>query len=126
MLLGNRRLMNREKIEVGLLEQEAEWLVKDSQTAMHLGVDGQLLGVVAVLDRIRASAVQAVQTLHALNVQTVLLTGDNAHSRGGRPPAGHRHGDRRGAPGRQGLGDSPQAPCTRPTASCCALNGRRC
>ena len=78
--LGNARLMTRMGIEVGPLAAEVERLSKDGQTAMYLGVDGQLLGVVAVSDRIRASAVQAIQTLHALNVQTVMLTGDNAHT----------------------------------------------
>ena len=80
VLLGNRRLMDREKISVGPLEHEAERLAKDGQTAMYLAVDGKALGVVSVSDRVRASAVQAIQTLHALKVQTVMLTGDNAHT----------------------------------------------
>ena len=80
VLLGNRRLMDRERIEVGALEQEVERLARDGQTAMYLASDGNMLGVVSVSDRVRASAVQAIQTLHALNVQTVMLTGDNAHT----------------------------------------------
>ena len=80
VLLGNRRLMDRERIEVGALEQEVERLARDGQTAMCLASDGNMLGVVSVSDRVRASAVQAIQTLHALNVQTVMLTGDNAHT----------------------------------------------
>ena len=82
VLLGNRRLMDREKIMVGPLEQEVERLAKDGQTAMYLAADGQVLGVVSVSDRIRVSAAQAIQTLHALEVQTVMLTGDNAHTAG--------------------------------------------
>ena len=82
VLLGNRRLMDREKIKVGPLEQEVERLAKDGQTAMYLAADGKVLGVVSVSDQIRVSAAQAIQTLHALEVQTVMLTGDNAHTAG--------------------------------------------
>jgi len=78
--LGNARLMTRTGIEVGPLAVEVERLARDGQTAMYLALDRQLLGVVSVSDRVRASAVQAIKTLHALNVQTVMLTGDNAHT----------------------------------------------
>ena len=80
VLLGNRRLMDQGKIEVGPLEQEVERLAKDGQTAMYLAADGRVSGVVSVSDQIRRSAVQAIQTLHDLKIQTVMLTGDNAHT----------------------------------------------
>jgi Cu2+-exporting ATPase len=47
---------------------------------MYVAADGQALGVVAVADTIRDSARQAVSALHALNVKTVMLTGDNRHT----------------------------------------------
>ena len=80
--LGNARLMTRTGIEVGPLAAEVERLAKDGQTAMYLAADGKVLGVVSVSDQIRASAAQAIATLHALKVQTVMLTGDNAHTAG--------------------------------------------
>ena len=36
----------------------------------------QLLDAIAVADRIRPEAVQAIKSIHALGIQTVLLTGD--------------------------------------------------
>ncbi|MFC3862387.1 heavy metal translocating P-type ATPase [Deinococcus antarcticus] len=77
VLIGNARLMNREGISIVNVTPQAEPLSADGKTAMYVAADGQLLGVVAVADRIRESARQAVQALHGLNIQTVMLTGDN-------------------------------------------------
>lgn len=75
VLIGNAKLMVREGISIA--DTQAEKLAADGKTAMYVAADGHFLGVVAVADRIRESAVLAVQRLHELNVQTVMLTGDN-------------------------------------------------
>lgn len=77
VLIGNRKLMERENIPVAELTAQAEALASDGKTAMYVVADGHLLGLVAVADRIRESARRAVQRLHDLGVQTVMLTGDN-------------------------------------------------
>ncbi|MDL2342875.1 copper-translocating P-type ATPase [Deinococcus sp. MIMF12] len=77
VLIGNRRLMDQEGVGLGSSEAQVERLAGDGKTAMYVAADGQLLGVVAVADRIRASARVAVTELHRLGVQTVMLTGDN-------------------------------------------------
>ncbi|WP_446682188.1 copper-translocating P-type ATPase [Deinococcus budaensis] len=77
VLIGNRKLMDRESVDVGLLPEAADRLSADGKTAMYVAADGQALGVVAVADTIRETARQAVRALHAAGVQTVMLTGDN-------------------------------------------------
>jgi Cu2+-exporting ATPase len=77
VLLGNRKLMDREGVDVGILPQEADRLSADGKTAMFAAADGRALGVIAVADTVRDTARQAVQALHAAGVQTVMLTGDN-------------------------------------------------
>ena len=77
VLLGNRRLLERERIEPGGLDGTVQALASDGKTAMYVAVDGKPAGVVAVADTVRESARQAVRALHALGVQTVMLTGDN-------------------------------------------------
>jgi Cu2+-exporting ATPase len=44
---------------------------------MFVAVNGQAAGIVAVADKIRESARQAIHVLGALGVKTVMLTGDN-------------------------------------------------
>ncbi len=77
VLIGNRKLMERENVALGVLIQEAETLAADGKTPMFVAADGQPLGVVAVSDRVRPSARIAIQALHELGIQTVMLTGDN-------------------------------------------------
>lgn len=77
VLIGNRKLMDGGQVVLGALVQEAEVLAADGKTPMFVAADGQPLGVVAVSDRVRPSARVAVQALHELGIQTVMLTGDN-------------------------------------------------
>ncbi len=77
VLLGNRRLLERERIEPGGLDGTVQAFASDGKTAMYVAVDGNPAGVMAVADTVRESARQAVRALHALGVQTVMLTGDN-------------------------------------------------
>lgn len=80
VLIGNRKLMEREGVPVAEITAQAEQLASDGKTAMYVAAEGHLLGLVAVADRIRPSAKQAVQHLHDLGVQTVMLTGDNGRT----------------------------------------------
>jgi len=77
VLIGNRRLMEREGIDAGGLEGRVQALASDGKTAMYVAVDKKLAGVVAVADTVRDSAREAVRALHGLGIQTVMLTGDN-------------------------------------------------
>ncbi len=77
VFIGNKRLMDAQKIALGEMEARAGELASQAKTAMYVAVDGKLLGVVSVADIIRDSARQAVAMLKADGVQTVMLTGDN-------------------------------------------------
>jgi len=77
VLIGNKRLMEREGIETGRHNERAQALASDGKTAMYVAVDKQIAGLVAVADTIRESARQAVRALHESGVQTVMLTGDH-------------------------------------------------
>ena len=77
VLIGNRKLMDRETVVVDSLEGHVAELAAQGKTAMYVAVGGSLAGVVAVADTVRESARDAVDALHRLNVETVMLTGDN-------------------------------------------------
>ena len=82
VLIGNAKLMTREKIVISPLETQTAKLSSEAKTAMYVARDGVLLGVIAVADVIRPSAQTAVKALQALGVKTVMLTGDNATTAG--------------------------------------------
>jgi P-type Cu2+ transporter len=77
VLIGNYKLMIRDKIALDGLEKRVNALAADAKTAMYVAVDGQAVGVVAVADTIRESARRAVRLLKDSGVQTAMLTGDN-------------------------------------------------
>jgi len=76
VLFGNARLMAREGVDVSALEPRAAELAARARTAMYLAADGQAVGVVAVADRIKPDAADAIRRLHARGLRVVMLTGD--------------------------------------------------
>jgi len=77
ILIGNKKLMEREHVDVSVLESDVTRLASEGKTAMIVAVDGKAAGVVAVADKIRESAKIAIKALQDLGVQSVMLTGDN-------------------------------------------------
>jgi Cu+-exporting ATPase len=75
--LGNRAMMADLGLEVADLEERAEALRGEGQTAMFVAVDGQLAGLVAVADPIKESAPEAIAALHREGLRIVMLTGDS-------------------------------------------------
>jgi Cu+-exporting ATPase len=77
ILVGNLKLMNREKIALGNLESEAVKLSSEGKTPMYMAIDGKAAGLVAVADTLKENSVQAVKILHELGVEVIMITGDN-------------------------------------------------
>ena len=77
VLIGNQKLMDRERVDASALAPEVARLASEGKTAMIVAVDGKAAGVVAVADKIRESAKVAIKALQDLGVQSVMLTGDN-------------------------------------------------
>mgnify|MGYP000326081414 CR=1 FL=1 len=48
VLLGNRKLMEKNKVGIGLLEEQMRALEMDGKTAMLVAVDGKAAGLIAV------------------------------------------------------------------------------
>ena len=78
VLVGKPDFLRSEEI-TGLepLEASAVKLQEDGKTAMFVAIDGQAAGVLAVADPIKATTAEAIEELHALGLEIVMLTGDN-------------------------------------------------
>ncbi|UMY55263.1 MULTISPECIES: heavy metal translocating P-type ATPase [Paenibacillus] len=78
VLAGTRRLMSREGIAIDdLAEQYMNNLEKEGKTAMLVAVDGTYAGLVAVADTIKETSREAVARLRAMNIEVIMITGDN-------------------------------------------------
>lgn len=78
VLAGTRRLMSREGIAIDdLAEQYMNDLENAGKTAMLVAVDGSYAGLVAVADTIKETSREAVARLRAMNIEVIMITGDN-------------------------------------------------
>ncbi|WP_027717885.1 heavy metal translocating P-type ATPase [Desulfovirgula thermocuniculi] len=77
ILVGNRRLLEREGVPLTPLLQDAEELERDGKTAMLVAVDGKPAGVIGVADTIREEAPQAIARLKEMGLRVMMITGDN-------------------------------------------------
>jgi len=76
LALGNTSLMQQLGISVDALKDQAETLRKEGASVMHLVVDGQLAGLLAVSDPIKASTREALDALKAAGIRIIMATGD--------------------------------------------------
>ncbi len=77
VVVGNRRLMAAEEVDLGALAAVPDRLAEAGRTAVFAAVDGRAQAVIAVADAPRPSSATAVRALHELGVEVVMLTGDN-------------------------------------------------
>jgi P-type Cu+ transporter len=76
LALGNTTLMEQIGVSVKPLMAQAEALRAEGASVMHLAVDGQLMGLLAVSDPIKPSTAEALATLKAAGLRIVMATGD--------------------------------------------------
>jgi Cu+-exporting ATPase len=77
VLLGNRRLLQREGVDAAPAEPTLVKLEAEGKTAMLVAKDGAIAGIVAVADTLKPEAAGAVAALKREGVQVIMLTGDN-------------------------------------------------
>jgi len=76
LALGNTTLMQQLGVSVEALVPQAESLRAEGASVMHLAVDAQLAGLLAVSDPIKSSTPEALATLRAAGIRIVMATGD--------------------------------------------------
>ncbi|WP_027409729.1 heavy metal translocating P-type ATPase [Anoxybacteroides tepidamans] len=77
VLVGTRKLMKERLIHIDMHEDQMVSLEKQGKTAMLVAVEGQLVGIIAVADTVKASSKEAIQTLKQMGIDVYMVTGDN-------------------------------------------------
>ena len=75
--IGNRKLMENRKINVGISQKDYDILSNEGKTPMYISIDNELAGLVAVADVIKETSKEAVEKLKKMGIKTIMLTGDN-------------------------------------------------
>ncbi|OGA40001.1 MAG: copper-translocating P-type ATPase [Betaproteobacteria bacterium RIFCSPLOWO2_12_FULL_68_19] len=76
-LVGNRRLMDAERVDLAGLEAAAERMASGGRTVVHAARGGKLWGLIAIADAARPTSAAAVKALRERGVEVAMLTGDN-------------------------------------------------
>jgi Cd2+/Zn2+-exporting ATPase len=78
--LGNHRLAAATQLNSPELETQIDALEGQGKTVVLLMDNQSVLGLFAVADTVRDASRIAIAELHALNIRTIMLTGDNPHT----------------------------------------------
>jgi Cu+-exporting ATPase len=77
IVLGNRKLVAEMSLGLSKMEEKTSELEEDGKTVMFLIIDGKLAGIIAAADTLKEHAKEAVQELKKMNIDVIMLTGDN-------------------------------------------------
>ena len=77
VLAGNRKLMLERGVSLEELEQKSGQLADEGKTPMFIARGNKLFGILAVADVVKPSSRAAIESLHEMNIEVVMITGDN-------------------------------------------------
>ena len=77
ILAGNQALMENNSINIKIFQQKIDELLQGGKTLVFVAINKQLKGLFTIEDEIKNDSGEVVAKLKAMNLKTVLLTGDN-------------------------------------------------
>lgn len=77
ILIGNRKLMQTNGIDIDNIGTSLDALEKEGKTAVLISIDNGIAGAIAIADTIKDKAKETIAELQKEGLQVVMLTGDN-------------------------------------------------
>ena len=77
VLLGNRKLMEAERIGLAELAAQTARLQGGGRTVVHVARGGRLIGLIAIADAVRPTSRATIAKLQERGVKVAMITGDN-------------------------------------------------
>ncbi len=75
--LGSRRFMEKSGMVLRTHDVEIEAkFFEEGKTQIWVGIDGRIVGLMAIADALKPTSAKAVDALHQFGLETVMLTGD--------------------------------------------------
>ncbi len=75
---GNAAYMSELGADISPFAVQAERLANQGKTVMYFSKNDNIIGIIAVSDKVKDSSITAVNNMHIAGLTTVMLTGDNA------------------------------------------------
>jgi Cd2+/Zn2+-exporting ATPase len=79
-VIGNPRFQVESGVAYEEFKEKVDELESQGKTVVLIGSEGRLLGLVAIADKVRPGAKEALERLRKAGVKSVMLTGDNERS----------------------------------------------
>ncbi|MCG2588634.1 heavy metal translocating P-type ATPase [Rhodohalobacter sulfatireducens] len=76
ILIGADRMIEDAGLDLNLFNEKAEKLSGEGKTPIYVSVDHKVAAILAVADSIKETTPEAIQALHNLDLEVVMLTGD--------------------------------------------------
>ncbi|AXN40995.1 Cu(2+)-exporting ATPase [Peribacillus butanolivorans] len=77
LLVGTRKLMKQNNVDITKALPAMEDLEGQGKTAMLASIDGEYAGLIAVADTIKDTSQTAIKRLKEMDIQVIMITGDN-------------------------------------------------
>lgn len=77
VLVGNLRMMSERGLSLNGLQPAVDRLQDEAKTAILVGVDGAVRGVIGVADTVKEGSREAIAELHAMGLKVAMITGDH-------------------------------------------------
>lgn len=75
--VGNLRMAKEMNWQIDNLQADIQKLQNEAKTVMLVAIDGEVHGLIAVADMLKSGSIEAIDALKAMDLKTVMITGDN-------------------------------------------------
>ncbi|MGQ9723453.1 MAG: heavy metal translocating P-type ATPase, partial [Candidatus Jordarchaeum sp.] len=76
IIVGNKKLVKEKKLK-NSFEKDSQKLEEMGKTVLFVAGDGEVKGLIAIADTLMEHSMEAVQEMKKMNLEVVMLTGDN-------------------------------------------------
>ena len=80
ILIGNKRLMEQNNIDISPLAPKAEQEAENGGIPLFIASDNKAMGMISAADPVKPTSKEAVDMFRDLGIKTVMLTGDNSRT----------------------------------------------
>ncbi|OVE74668.1 hypothetical protein BVX95_01690 [archaeon D22] len=77
VFIGNKKLFDDKNTSYQEVETSLKKLEEEGKTAMLLGQENRIIGIIAVADTVKETSKAAIEALNKKGIETVMITGDN-------------------------------------------------
>ena len=77
ILVGNRKLMNSNKIDTEQVEDRIKNLEEEGKTVVIVAIDKKIAGLIGIADTLKEYSKEAIHELKKMGLSIIMITGDN-------------------------------------------------